>query len=346
MSYNQNTLFNKQILAGYIFATDYRNLESDDCKCNCDCILPDNNNSNNNNNYGGNSTKQPRYFTDWFANSKPDAQGNSVITPILKIFKTISKDQSDKWLEDLTNAAKAFPDFCNSGNEQKDKQEFATFLTNIGAETQFNPANRFPCTKQDLCPRIKEFRCLDCGACSYNSQGNQCNKYPKLQYYGRGPLLLYQVFDYNNFSQYYFKDGRALTNPDIATQDKRTCWASAIWFWMTFQNYGSWCMPQADWLDRDNCAQSCPNGLFACSNSSCTSNHWLHTGKASPHDAKQTGKGIGQTKHGHTLRKIEWLGKILQLQGEPLLYSNLSLVPIEHFSATQEVIDDKRLAGR
>ncbi|KAL4474223.1 hypothetical protein ABPG72_001762 [Tetrahymena utriculariae] len=311
-----------------VFAFDYRNLESGsgDCKCTCDC------------------------------NSQPDAWGNTGLPVILKnINGVITKAQSDKWLADITNAAKAFPDFCNSGNEQKDKQEFTAFLTIIGAETSFDPSNGFPCTKENGCP--------NCDACSYNSQGKQCSTTPNLQYYGRGPLQLSWDYNYNNFSQYYFKDNRALTNPDIVTQDQQTCWASAIWFWMTPQNYGGWCMPQAAWPSRDACAQSCPNGPSGCSNSACTSNHWLNTGKASPHDAIQTGKGIGQviniinggydccpsttykTQYGHTVHRIEWYAEILQLWGEPLPYSNLSTVPIEECPAAQGTIDCSRLAG-
>ena len=47
---------------------------------------------------------------------------------------------------------------------------------------------------------------------------------------------------------YYFKDQNILLNdPNLVTRDGATCWASAIWFWMTEQEYGGWCMPQAAW---------------------------------------------------------------------------------------------------
>lgn len=71
---------------------------------------------------------------------------------------------------DLTEAAKKFPTFCNTGNELKDRQEFSAFLSILGAETGFSFG--FPCTTELGCP--------SCPKCSYNSKGNQCFENPEL----------------------------------------------------------------------------------------------------------------------------------------------------------------------
>mmetsp|Transcript_13342 Transcript_13342/g.1952 ORF Transcript_13342/g.1952 Transcript_13342/m.1952 type:complete len:95 (-) Transcript_13342:621-905(-) len=91
---------------------------------------------------------------------------------------------------DLTEAAKDFPAFCNTGDEKKDKYEFSAFLSIIGAETSF--LSGFPCTTEIGCP--------DCQKCSYNSKGLECNDDPKKQYFGRGPLQLSWNYNYADFS--------------------------------------------------------------------------------------------------------------------------------------------------
>ena len=87
---------------------------------------------------------------------------------ITNINPTVSNSECEQWIKDITNAAKKFPDFANTGNEYKDREEFAAFLTIVGAETSYSSANGFPCTKENGCP--------DCEACSYNSKGKQCEK--------------------------------------------------------------------------------------------------------------------------------------------------------------------------
>ncbi len=108
-----------------------------------------------------------------------------------------------------------------------------------------------------------------------------CNK----MYYGRGPMQLSWDYNYKSFSQYYFKDDRLLNNPALVDKDAVICWASAIWFWMTPQNYGGYCMPQAAWPDFNTCSQQCPGGPVGCSNPICTADHWITPGKLSCHEA-------------------------------------------------------------
>lgn len=69
---------------------------------------------------------------------------------VLNINPTLTPAESDQMAVDLTNAAKKYPEFCNTGDEKKDKMEFAAFLSIIGAETSFS--NNFPCTIENGCP--------------------------------------------------------------------------------------------------------------------------------------------------------------------------------------------------
>lgn len=71
----------------------------------------------------------------------------------------------------MTAAAKDYPEFCNTGDEWKDQQELAAFLSIIGAETSFATNAGFPCTTEIGCPR--------CEVCSYNSAGKECETDPK-----------------------------------------------------------------------------------------------------------------------------------------------------------------------
>lgn len=50
----------------------------------------------------------------------------------------------------------------------------------------------------------------------------------------------------------------------------KSCWSSAMWFWMEYHNYGGWCMPEAAWPSYSTCNDKCPDGPSSCSESVCT----------------------------------------------------------------------------
>lgn len=96
--------------------------------------------------------------------------GHGLKALIFDINPSISQDFADQMEQDLTEAAKNFPTFCNTGDDKKDMEEFSAFLTIVGAETSF--MNNFPCTTEVGCP--------NCSACSYNSEGELCHEKPNL----------------------------------------------------------------------------------------------------------------------------------------------------------------------
>ena len=61
----------------------------------------------------------------------------------------------DVWLKALSMAAKKFPAFCNTGNEDEDIKEFCAFLSITGAETSFlvsaDGLTGYPCTEENGC---------------------------------------------------------------------------------------------------------------------------------------------------------------------------------------------------
>ncbi|EAS07903.1 class I chitinase (macronuclear) [Tetrahymena thermophila SB210] len=283
--------------------------------------------------------KTSRDFKAWLSTIPPNPWGDTSLRALIRNLNgVVTVQQQDSWLESITEAAKSFPDFCNSGDEAKDKQEFSAFLTIIGYETSFNSANGFPCTIENGCP--------NCDVCSYNSLGKECLEDDLKQYFGRGPLQLSWNYNYGPFSQYYFQDDRLLSNPNILTTNQTYCWASAIWFWMTKQNYGGWCMPQVAWPGKNQCDLDCPNGPSSCKNSQCTSNHWMELQNASCHDAIHTGNGIGQViniinglydccpsstyfaQGGHTIDRISSFVQILENWNEPIPFKVLNPAPI------------------
>ncbi|KAL4488327.1 hypothetical protein ABPG72_019177 [Tetrahymena utriculariae] len=248
----------------------------------------------------------------------------------------VSQDRIDQWLVDITNASKAYPTFCNTGDDKLDKYEFAAFLTIIGSETEFTYG--FPCTHEQGCP--------DCTHCSYNTNGLQCLTDDKLQYFGRGPVQLSWNYNYADFSQSYFQDDRLVKNPTLLDSNTELCWASAVWFWMERHDYGGWCMPQAGWDQHDTCDAKCPNGPSGCSLSQCSDAHWLPRKNGSCHDAMHSSGSIGQVINiinggydccptttyfagfGHTLRRTEWWATIVVSWGLGLPWSQVDPVPI------------------
>jgi len=57
---------------------------------------------------------------------------------------SMSQADADAYAEQITEAAKTYPDFCNSGNNDIDMAEFSAFLSIVGAETSFNTGGGFP----------------------------------------------------------------------------------------------------------------------------------------------------------------------------------------------------------
>jgi len=88
---------------------------------------------------------------------------NALITNMNPV---VTQAEGDKWVADITAAAKIFPEFCNTGNEDNDRAEFSAFLAIIGAETAFNTGAGFPLERENGCP--------DCRVCSYDSRGKLC----------------------------------------------------------------------------------------------------------------------------------------------------------------------------
>jgi len=86
-----------------------------------------------------------------------------------------------------------------------------------------------------------------------------------------------------------------INDPDLVLASGKSCWESAIWFWMTPENYGGWCMPQAAWPHHDQCSAHCPKGPHKCKARACTKNHWIKEGAISPHDAMTSSKGKGMS---------------------------------------------------
>ena len=128
------------------------------------------------------ATTISRDFVAWTQTvpDSPKYQGSGFKQLITNINPTVTQELADTYIQEISEAAKSFPTFCNTGDEEKDIQEFSAFISIVGAETSFSPANGFPCTHETGCP--------NCEACSYNSAGQLCDKDPKLQYFGRGPL--------------------------------------------------------------------------------------------------------------------------------------------------------------
>ncbi|KAL4510722.1 hypothetical protein ABPG72_004876 [Tetrahymena utriculariae] len=283
----------------------------------------------------GQSNKKPfqtssesRNFTSW--------QNCVNIAKSLEYIDYVSQQSVNQWLKNITNASQKYSTFCNTGDDLADKQEFAAFFTIIRSETEFSYG--FPCSR--------ELRCPDCVHCSYNSKGLQCLQNQNLQYYGRGPIQLSWDYNYKAFSQSYFGDERFLNNPTLMENNPEISWVSAIWFWMNQQGYGGWCMPQAGWSEHYNCNAKCPNGPQGCTLTQCTHDHWLDQKVGSCLDAMHSSGSIGEVinivnggydcfptttyfiNFGHTLKRVEWWGTILQNWGLGLPWTNLKPVPI------------------
>ncbi|KAL4467060.1 hypothetical protein ABPG74_010657 [Tetrahymena malaccensis] len=294
-----------------------------------------------------------RDFTAWMNAVNPEGSLNGIALLIQSINPVISTAVGNKWAAEITEAAKSFPEFCNSGDEEKDKQEFAAFLSIIGAETSFDSSNGFPCTKENGCP--------NCQACSYNSAGQLCDVDPNLQYYGRGPLQLSWNYNYADFSQQLYGDDRLLLNPTKLNDDTTLCWTSALWFWMAEHQYGGWCVPQAAWPFHDKCEEECPLGPSSCSNSVCSKEHWLPVGRNSPHKAIIGEGGMGEVinlinggydccpssgyfpLYGHTLYRVQWFASILQAWGAELPWSKLDPVPMKNCPLAENHINCSQL---
>jgi len=227
-----------------------------------------------------NTKDASRDFVKWMADVEDAGGRKGIAALVLNVNPSMVQADADRYAEELTEASKAYPEFCNTGNEDRDKAEFAAFLTIVGAETSFSTAGGFPCTKENGCP--------NCEACSYNDEGKICLKPGEedKQYFGRGPLQLSWNYNYADFSEDYFNDRSYLTeNPNRLTESGSRCWASAIWFWMEEHGFGGWCMPEAAWPGYKDCHKDCPNGPDGCEHPECTSIHWLTKGRASCHHA-------------------------------------------------------------
>ena len=86
--------------------------------------------------------------------------GSGLKRLLTNINPSLTQEQADAFTAAISEAAELFPDFCNSGDEKKDKAEFAAFLTIVGAETSFSVMAGFPCEIENGCPNCDAVRYL------------------------------------------------------------------------------------------------------------------------------------------------------------------------------------------
>jgi len=145
--------------------------------------------------------------------------------------------------DNLVKAAKLFPDFCNSGNDAKDKRELAAFLANTSHETTGGGGAY---TKGS--PRYTWGYCfpsevgMNDNSLAYRFPGHAL--YPAStgkSYHGRGPVQLSWNYNYGYFSeQFYGNISTLLDNPEKILEDGELFFATAIWFWMTPSKQTQW----------------------------------------------------------------------------------------------------------
>jgi hypothetical protein len=149
------------------------------------------------------------------------------------------KNQSSKELysfKAFLAATDSFPQFLSSDDTILQKRELCAFLANIAYETgggwDAAPGGYY---KWGL-HYVEEVSCAK-GCPQYSDTTKKL--YPPVtgqSYHGRGPLQISWNYNYGQFSEIYFKDKEKLLNdPSLVSRDPVTCFASALWFWITAQ---------------------------------------------------------------------------------------------------------------
>jgi len=144
----------------------------------------------------------------------------------------------------LVQAAKAFPQFANSGEDTADKLELAAFLGQTSHETTGGWATA-PGGPQAWGYCFKEERGCEGGTCTGYcaagdpcvDQGFDCTCAAGQTYQGRGPVQLSWNYNYAAFSKYIYGDASVLINDPVRVATNATlAYQAGLWFWMTPQN--------------------------------------------------------------------------------------------------------------
>lgn len=141
-------------------------------------------------------------------------------------------------------AAAAYPEFANSGDDTTDRLELAAFLGQSSHETtggwRTAPGGPYAwgyCFKE-------EQGCQNGGCTQYCEAGNPCAQYgydctcaAGQEYFGRGPFQLSWNYNYAPASKAILGDPSILVNdPNKVATDAVLAYKTALWFWMTPQS--------------------------------------------------------------------------------------------------------------
>lgn len=136
--------------------------------------------------------------------------------------------------EALVAAAKAFPLFCNEGDNAMRKKELAAFLANVYQETgggwEGAPGGKLAWGLVFT----EEQACRNGGCPQYNTGGNSNYKpVPGKSYYGRGPLQISYAYNYGLAGEELQLP--LLQHPELVATDGVISFKTALWFWMRAQ---------------------------------------------------------------------------------------------------------------
>ena len=133
-------------------------------------------------------------------------------------------------------AADSFPQFLSGDDTLIQKRELSAFLANIAYETGGGwddaPGGYYKWglyfTEEKGCEK----------GCPDYSDATKIKYLPVAgqSYHGRGPLQISWNYNYGQFGEIYLHNKETLLkDPGLVTRDPITCFASAIWFWITPQ---------------------------------------------------------------------------------------------------------------
>ncbi|BDD12317.1 hypothetical protein FUAX_47490 (plasmid) [Fulvitalea axinellae] len=146
--------------------------------------------------------------------------------------------------EAMLEAAKSFPDFCNTGTLETRKRELSAFLANTSHETTggWVSAPKGPFYwgyyyvreidsryYQERERRIPYY---------VDTLGMLAKMYPPApgkHYFGRGPIQISHNYNYGLCSEQLGLGTQLLESPELVAQDSVLAFKTAIWFWMTRQ---------------------------------------------------------------------------------------------------------------
>ncbi|MBA0799319.1 hypothetical protein Gohar_009842 [Gossypium harknessii] len=129
-------------------------------------------------------------------------------------------------------AAKLYPDFAATGDNDTRKREVAAFLGQTSHETTGGwddaPGGRYAwgyCFNEEVgCPA---------GYCDINNPNYPC--YAGVNYCGRGPMQLSWNYNYGQFGESIGQKEELLQHPEVLKTNVTLSFMSAFWFWMTAQ---------------------------------------------------------------------------------------------------------------